>query len=1013
MREYKLLNNITGWAVFAVAAFTYFATIEPTASLWDCSEFITSAYKLEVGHPPGAPLFMMLGHIFTFFATSKETVAVMVNVFSALCSAFTILFLFWSITHLARKFIKKAIEEYTIHDKIAVMGSGIIGALAYAFSDSFWFSAVEGEVYAASSLFTAFVFWAVLKWEEEADQPYANRWLILLAYVTGLSIGVHLLNLLVVPAIVFVYYFKKYPISRKGIIYTTIVSIILLGCLIWGVIPLVPYLAVNIELLFVNSFGWAVNSGVLFYLFLLTAILVYAIYYTMKHNKVVANAILLGLSLCILGYGSYAMIVIRSSANPPMDQNNPDNIISLISYLNRDQYGSRPLFSGAYYSAPETKSELTFEYALIGDKYLKEDWKQTSTPYYSALFPRMYSTREDHVQVYEQYAKNKVAVTDSRGKIVQVPSFFDNIAYFWDYQLNFMYWRYFLWNFVGRQNDIQATKGDPTNGNWLSGINFIDEARLGPVDKDQLPQDLANNKGNNKYYFLPLILGLIGLFYQFSKDKKNFTIVTLLFFFTGIAIVLYLNQPPNEPRERDYSYVGSFYAFAVWIGLGVMALFEYLKKAGPKVAAIGAVLLGIPIPALMAHQNWDDHDRSGSYVATDFGYNYLNSCEPNALVYTYGDNDTFPLWYNQEVEGVRTDVRVANTMYLSADWYYKQMLRRAYDSAPLKSSGNQLSISASRRSVVYVKDNPQPRNIKQSLDFVMDDTKQVRSTSNIPMNVFPNSVLQLPIDKDYVLSNGITRPEDSASIVPYIQVKLPKDYIYKNNLAMVDFLGNNFPERPIYYGSDRSSYMGVDNNLRQVGMAFKLVPENVPQSNTGVIDIDATYDMLMNKYRFRGLNDPKVYLSETARRMTGYYRSPFNKLAAVLEIKGRKEELSKLLDRYVEVLPPMAPPYSLNTNPIVRYYYAVDRMEEGNDLARKLIAEYMRGLKYYYTLETEKHVSGFYEFHEIIRGMYELKSHLSLYKQEEVLKEIDSEIGSPFFKQIENRVLEELNYRKK
>ncbi|MDR2650848.1 MAG: DUF2723 domain-containing protein, partial [Prevotellaceae bacterium] len=669
--KYKNWNNIIGWITFLIAAFTYISTSEPTASLWDCSEFILSAYKLEVGHPPGAPLFMMVGHLFTIFS-SPENVAFMINMFSSLCSAFTILFLFWSITHLVRRFVNINTSELSISDTIMVLSCGIIGALAYTFSDTFWFSAVEGEVYAASSLMTAVVFWAILKWEEQADSQYANRWLVLIAYILGLSIGVHLLNLLVVPAIVFVYYFKKYEVTRKGIIYTSLISVILLGTLVWGVIPIIPRIASWFELLFVNSFGLPINSGLLFFVVLLIVVLAYAILNTYKNRKVLMNTIMLCLSVCLLGYGSYAMIIIRSSANLPMDQNKPDNIFSLIKYLNRDQYGSRPLATGPYYNNNKNYEILQEEkYIRLGDRYVKKDISQTLKYKNTTLFPRMWSSsRADHVEVYKMYVKGTN------------PTFADNIHFFIDYQMGFMYWRYLMWNFTGKQNDMQASIFDPTKGNWISGIKFIDENRLGNMD--DMPVYLAENKGNNKYYFLPFLLGVLGLLFQFKKDKKGFTLVTLLFFFTGIAIILYLNQTPNEPRERDYAYAGSFYSFAIWIGMGIAFLYNLLAKILKRnIAAPVALMLGLPAPIIMAQQNWDDHDRSGRYVATDFGYNYLNSCDENAVLYTFGDNDTFPLWYNQEVEGVRRDIKVENSMYLSSDWYYMQMMRRSHEAPPL------------------------------------------------------------------------------------------------------------------------------------------------------------------------------------------------------------------------------------------------------------------------------------------------------------------------------------------
>ena len=983
MKKYNLLNNIAGWAMFAVAAFTYLSTIEPTASLWDCSEFISSADKLEVGHPPGAPLFMMLGRLFALLASSPEGVSAMVNAFSALCSAFTILFLFWSVTHLARKLVRKSSEEYSAADYITIMGSGAIGALAYTFSDTFWFSAVEGEVYSASSLFTAVVFWAILKWEEQADRPGANRWLVLLAYVTGLSVGVHLLNLLVVPAMVFVYYFRKYKVTKRGLLKTSLTSIILLAVLVWGIIPLIPKIGSWFELLFVNTFGAPINSGLIFYVFFLAAVLAYAVYYTRKKGKTIMNTAMLCLTVCILGYGSYAMIVIRSSANPPMDQNNPDNIFSLISYLNRDQYGQRPLLTGPYYDKLDGVPEMSYGYVQVGDKYLKEEWKQTMKYNRTTVFPRMWSGENDHVQVYKTYVHGKS------------PGFIDNVRFFLDYQVGYMYWRYFMWNFVGRQNDMQGSKYNVTKGNWISGIKPIDEARLGPQDNQ--PEYMTTNKGRNVYYFIPLILGLLGLVYQFQGDKKNFTVVTLLFFFTGVAIVIYLNQTPNEPRERDYAYAGSFYAYTIWIGLAIAALTEWLKKIKlpALVAASLALLLGLPAPMLMASQNRDDHDRSGRYVATDFGYNYLNSCDEGGILYTFGDNDTFPLWYNQEVEGVRTDMKVANMMYLSASWYYTQMLRRSYLAAPIKASATPMKVVGSRRNAVPLFERiKEPVDMKKAMDFVMSDNDADKVVSqqffdNMKTNYFPSKTLILPVNKNYVLDKGIVKQKDSAAIVPYLQFNVP-NVIYKNNLAVLDFAANNFLDRPIYYGisADRSSYMGIENNLRQEGLAFRLVPEDARIS--GKIDVDKTYDLLTTKFRYRGLNDDNVYMDETARRMTSYYRMTFFAVADALERAGDKERLNNLMNKFTEALPEteivnaLHAPYLNHSNPVVRYYFAAGQNEKGASLADKLIGNLIDEFLYYDKLSKRDIMNTDYELSLAYSGLMDLRETAKRYKQIEL-----------------------------
>ena len=996
MQNYKKINNIVGWAVFAIAAFTYVSTAESTASLWDCSEFITSAKKLEVGHPPGAPLFMMLGHLFTMFV-ADENAGYMINVFSALCSAFTILFLFWSITILARKIVGSDGEDVSSDDgdddtrssstlvsgkTLAAMGCGIIGALIYTFSDTFWFSAVEGEVYSASSLITAAVFWAILKWDENADSEYANRWLLLIAYITGLSIGVHLLNLLVVPAIVFVYYFRKYKVTRNGVIKTGVVSIVLLAGLVWGIIPFTPLAASWIELAFVNGFGLPVNSGLLFFTVVLAAALVYGVNYTRKRGKPVANTIMLALSLCMLGYGSYAMIVIRSSANLPMDQNKPDNIFALIKYLNRDQYGSRPLFTGAYYNNASNYSIIAKEkYIRLGDKYVKKDIEQTLKYEQTVLFPRMWSPKEEHKAVYKGYVRG------------DNPTFTDNMRFFFSYQLGFMYWRYFLWNFAGRQNDMQATHDDLTKGNWMSGIKPWDEARLGPMD--DMPSYLAENKGANKYYLIPLIFGLLGIIYQYRRDKKSFAIVTMLFFFTGIAIIVYLNQTPNEPRERDYAYAGSFYAYAIWTGLGVALLYKVLAARMNRAAAAGiAFLVGLPAPVIMARENWDDHNRSGRYIATDFGYNYLVSCDDNAILYTFGDNDTFPLWYNQEVEGVGRSIKVANTMYLYSDWYYMQMMRRSYEAAPFATTAKPESIIGETRSHVYsLKQIGREQmglkslDIKRALEYAMDDKKRLKIQDR-EFEIFPSSELRLPVDREEVIRLGLVK--DTSAIVPYLQFNITESGVSKNKLAALDFVANNFPRRPIYYGTtgDDGFYMGIGNNLRMEGLAFRLTPENTSRMP---IDVEKTLDLLTNKFRYRGLNDPNVYLDETARRQVMFYRSVFFNLAAALKARGDKENMKRLMETYHEAIPEMLminaihSPYQRLANPVADYYFYAGLEEYGVSLSNRLLDDYEKEFDYYVRLAmAKKNASVDYELSRTLGGVKNLSDILGSHGKQDL-----------------------------
>ncbi len=686
MKIYKKLNNIIGWIIFAIATVVYIITSEPTASFWDCGEYIATAYKLQVGHPPGAPLFQLLGRFFSLFAFGDSSlVARMINTMSALSSSFTILFLFWSITMLAKKIVL-ASGEITKAKMYAIFGSGIVGALAFTFSDSFWFSAVEGEVYAMSSFFTAIVFWAILKWEETADEDHSYRWLILIAYLIGLSIGVHLLNLLAIPAITFVYYFKKYKPTKKGIFITLIISFIILTVIMYIIIPWIVQLAGLFERFFVNAIGLPFNTGTIIYFILLISGIIWGLIYTKKHKKVILNTIILGFIFILIGYSSFFLLIIRSNANTPIDENNPEDAISLLAYLNREQYGDWPLLHGQYYNAPlvdrKDGNPVYIKDKEKGKYVISDDRKNTIPVYdsrYETIFPRMWSSTETiYVDDYKRWAGIK---RDPDNK--HIPTFGENLRFFFKYQLGHMYLRYFMWNFAGRQNDIQG-RGGLLKGNWISGINFIDEWRLGP--QNNLPESMEN-KGRNKFYFLPLILGLIGLFYQFNKNYKDGIVVSLLFIMTGIAIVIYLNQYSPQPRERDYAYAATFYAFAIWIGLGVLSIFDFFaKKFKLKISAFATILVClILVPGIMAKDGWDDHDRSGRYTALQVAKNYLNSCAQNAILFTNGDNDTFPLWYMQEVENYRTDIKLINTSLFAKDWYIDQQKRKTYKADPIPS----------------------------------------------------------------------------------------------------------------------------------------------------------------------------------------------------------------------------------------------------------------------------------------------------------------------------------------
>ena len=734
--SFKKLNNIVGWFVFLIATIVYFLTLEPTVSWWDCGEYISTAYKLQVGHPPGAPLFQMIGRFFSLFAFGDVTkVALMINAMSALCSSFTILFLFWTISLLAKKIWLKDGEDSPMSNKIAVLAASAIGALAYTFSDSFWFSAVEGEVYAMSSLFTAITFWAILKWEEVADQPYNYRWIILIAYLIGLSIGVHLLNLLCIPAVVYVVYFKKYKkVTFKGFVIAGIISVALVGFIQVILVPAVVSLCGKFELFFVNTLGAPFNLGTLIYFIILISLIVLGIYFTTKYKKVMLNTVVLSFMFILIGYSSFFMLVIRANANTPINENEPSEAVSMLSYLKREQYGSWPLVYGPYYMAkPYDANDGSPVYVRDEEKgkYVITDYRRGTDPIYDdnvmTIFPRMWNgTKRSYTSTYEQYIdKSKmipVSVKKSDGSVETIlkPTFMQNLKFFIGYQCNHMYWRYFMWNFVGRQNDIQG-HGEIENGNWISGIKFIDNARLG--DQSDLPKSMTTT-GRTAFYFMPLILGLIGIFYQVKNDINNSWVVFLLFFMTGLAIVIYLNQTPYQPRERDYAYAGSFYAFCIWIGLGLLYVVELMQKLmkNKMAAAVVAFILCLSVPTVMAASGWESHSRSDKTSALDWGKNYLSNLPPNAVIFTRGDNDTFPLWYVQEVEGFRTDVRVCNYMLSSGYWYVHQMGRKQYESERLPLSLTPEQYDNGVNEPVFIQEVFEgPIELKDAIEFLKSD----------------------------------------------------------------------------------------------------------------------------------------------------------------------------------------------------------------------------------------------------------------------------------------------------
>ena len=1027
MRKYKLINNVLGWVVFLIATTVYLMTIEPTASFWDCGEFISSAFKLEVGHPPGAPFFMLTANLFTQLASDTSTVAKMVNSMSALFSGLTILFLFWSITHLARKIMVNEENEISLGTMITIMGSGLVGALAYTFSDTFWFSAVEGEVYAYSSLFTALVFWLILKWEEAADRPHADRWIVLIAYLMGLSIGVHLLNLLCIPAIVLVYYYKKFPNpTMKGTIYALLVSFAIVGLMMYGVVQGLVEVCGYFELLFVNVLGMPYNSGVFAYVFALSGVLIWAIWETMrdeinptrmkiafilavvlvgvpfigsgyvlaviltaalsaylfmskKVNIKLLNTILVCLMVIVVGYSSYALTMIRATADTPMNQNAPSDIFTLRSYLAREQYGKTPLLYGQTF-ASEVKREnqggncspVTKEGEAVWSRVIKQDPNEKDKYYVSRhdveyeyvdelsmLFPRMYSNVDAHVGAYKEWSqfKGEPVKFNRCGENVTVmkPTFAENLRYFFAYQLNFMYWRYFMWNFSGRQNDIQGN-GEVMNGNWITGIKAIDEVLVGP--QDNMPYDIANNKGHNVYYMLPLLLGILGLLYQAYSGQRgiqSFWITFFLFFMTGIAIVLYLNQTPYQPRERDYAYAGSFYAFCIWIGFGVAALAKLMRQYGklsPVVAGSLATVLCLFVPIQMASQTWDDHDRSGRYVCRDFGANYLESCEPNAVIFTNGDNDTFPLWYAQEVEGIRTDVRVCNTSYLQTDWYIDQMKKQAYESAPLPISWNRADYVQGTRDAAYVIPMmDQPIDLNTALSFVRSNDPKFKKIPgfNQELDYIPSETLIYKVDSATAVAKGLAT--DSTGLLKEMTINLKgKNALGKQELMILDMLQTNNWERPIYYAItvNPDQFVGLDGYFEQTGLAYQIVPKNAnKETNT-----EKMYDNVMNKFKWGGVDQPGVYIDENVMRMCKSYRMAlFNKLAEDLLKEGKNEKALNVLNKSMEVLPPENVPLDYTALSTGELYYALDENEKAEEVFTGIAENAMRNIDWFFRLK--------------------------------------------------------------
>jgi hypothetical protein len=920
--NYSKVNNIVGWICFLIATITYVLTLEPSASFWDCGEFIASAFRMQVVHQPGAPLFLMIQRFFSVFAAGDLTrIAYWMNIGSAICSAATILFLFWTITALAKKTVLKAGDELTTGKLISIMGAGAVGALAYTFSDSFWFSAVESEVYAQSSLFTAIVFWAILKWEAHADEPKADRWLLFIAYIMGLSIGIHLLNLLTIPALAFIYYFKRTgKATTSGIIKTLVVGILILAVIQYGIIQYLVSFGAYFDLFFVNTLGLGFGTGVLFFAILVISALVWGIRYSIKHQKKLLNLGLISTVLIIFGYASFSMIIIRAKADPNLNNSAPKDAFSFLSYLNREQYGDRPLAYGPNYNSERTgiKEGGKTIWRKGNEKYEKAGVKTDYEYNNNTLLPRMYSDDARHAAFYKEWMR----LDDAK-----VPNLVDNVGFLFSYQIGYMYMRYFMWNFVGRQNDEQG-QGSGHEGTWISGIKPIDAMLRG--DQTNLPPSTVDNNAYNRFFFLPLIMGIIGALWHFKRNQKDAGVVALLFFFTGIAIVLYLNQKPLEPRERDYAYVGSFYAFAIWIGLGALAIKEWVfKKLSATNGAVAATVIGLlAAPVIMAQQGWDDHDRSTKMVPHDIALDYLESCAPNAILFTYGDNDTYPLWYIQEVENVRPDIRIVNLSLFDTDWYINGARKKQNESAPLPITMKPEQYVQGERDVMPYDDYKIAGavELKNIVDLLLsnDDNDKVAMQDGTKSNFLPTKNFKITIDPKQVLSTGTVSAANASKIVPEMTWTFNKGYVTKGTLAMLDILAHNDWKRPIYFASTVPSeqYNGLDKYLYSEGLALRLMPlqpdtttseERAEQLNTPVL-----YNNVMTKFKWGNMKNA-TYLDPQSSDDTFIFTNIFSNLAGSLIKEGKTAEAKKVVDKYYEVMPQKF--YGIRTV-VVKFYMA-------------------------------------------------------------------------------------------
>ncbi|QYJ69364.1 glycosyltransferase family 117 protein [Flavobacterium litorale] len=1029
--NFKKWNTLLGWVVFAIAMIVYSMTVERTLSFWDCGEYIATAAKLEVGHPPGAPLYQMMGAFFAMFATGPDKVALMVNMVSVVSSAFTILFLFWSVTIILKTIVSR-LSEFNNSNAIAVLGSAFVGALAFTFSDSFWFNATEAEVYAMASLFIALLLWLGLRWEQDMHTPRGNKWLLIISLVVGLSFGVHFMALLAIPAIGFIYFFKNYEkVTVKNFIIANVIIVAILLFIFKLLLPYTMALFGKTEIFMVNSLGLPFNSGTIFMALVIIAFFYFGLNYTHKKGLPLYNTILLSTLFILIGFCTWMMLPIRANANVVINENKPSDAAEVLAYYNREQYGEQKLFYGPMFSDvyagldknnPYEDEKPNYQRDYKTGKYVivnnYKNAKQNTDDNHKGFMPRMWSTEHavnymrytkpldfkldpaiDYERELRQYGVDPEQMTEEdyadyvnqiRGElqntvgqfkaayrsgeldledydnflssygqylVIEKPSFWDNMDYMFNYQFSYMYGRYFMWNFAGRQNDIQG-RGDNLNGNWISGITPLDETRLGP--QDNLPSDQKNNKGRNKYYMIPLFLGLIGVVYHAFRDLKSFYVLLVLFLFTGLALKVYLNERPFEPRERDYALVGSFFVFAIWIGLGVYAIYETVRSyIKPKLAAplvIAVTLLAAPV--LMGSQNWDDHNRAGRYTALAMAKAYLSSCEPNAILYTIGDNDTFPLWYAQEVEGYRTDVRIVNTSLFMTDWYIDQMKRKAYESEPMPISlTHDKYVQGTRDYMLHIPETNERWNIKQFLKFVTsEDPRTKKELNNGHMvNYYRTNKIRLPIDREAIIRNKAVSPAQYDSIVPYIDIDIKGDALYKNRLLMLDILANNNWERPIYFtggsfGDD--DYLWMKDYLQLDGMVFKLVPFQTPipedgsPLDMGYIDSEKMYDIVM-RWDWGNSESPDIYHDPETRKNSITFRTNLARLMEKLIMEGKEDKAKKVIDLAMEKMPLEYYGYYTLLEPFATGYYKTGSKEQARKLLTDLIQKYQENLTFY------------------------------------------------------------------